>query len=250
MKALHFAKPLEFRLETPAEELVQGESFAGTLAVTNRGGDPARELALDIALAYGQFRQVKAGGAAAFDIVTRHRLADALELAPGATRSAPWAFTLAGDCPITTRDGALFLLYGGNLDAPEGWGHIDLHVRLHPVLETLITTIENQFHFEATLRKNVDGMVEAKFKPPPSYATLQEFFVRMRMDAGVLALLFRFKLKALARGGDKGVKSRWEELPRSLPASEYLIGNTHPNRTALREAVASALGEALPTVFQ
>ena len=249
MKALHFAKPLEFRLETPAEELVQGEAFNGTLAVTNRGGEPARELALDIALAYGQFRSVKAGGAAAFDSVTRHRLVDALELAAGATQSAPWAFTLAVDCPITTRDGALFLLYGGNLDAPEGWGRIDLHVRLHPVLETLITTIENQFHFEATLRKNVGGMVEIKFKPPQSYPKLQELLVRMRQHEGELALLFRFKLKSLARGGPKGVDSYWTNLPRSLPASAYLIGNIHPNRSALRDVVASALREALPTVF-
>ncbi len=250
MKALHFAKPLEYRLETPAEELLQGQSFAGRLAVTNRGAEARSGLDVEIALAYGQFKSIKTRGARAFEIVRQHRLAEALQLAPGDSRSADWAFELARDCPITTSEGGLFLLYGSGLGTEEGWGRIDLQVRLHPVLETLITTIENQFHFEARTRRNSDGMVEVKFKPPPSYASLEEFYVRMRMLPEQLALVFRFKIKALARGGAKGVKQRTEDLERSLSPAEYLIGNTHPNRAALREVVASALGEALPTLAQ
>ena len=74
MKALHFAKPLELRLETEAEELIQGQTFAGTLSVTNRGGNDRGDLVLDLGLAFALFKEIKADGAAAFQMVERSRI--------------------------------------------------------------------------------------------------------------------------------------------------------------------------------
>ena len=38
MRALHFAKPLEYRLETPAEQLSKGDPLAGELIRMGRPG--------------------------------------------------------------------------------------------------------------------------------------------------------------------------------------------------------------------
>lgn len=248
MKALHFAKPLEFRLETEAEELTQGQTFAGTLSATNRGAEKLSALDICVELAYGEYKTLKAEGLAALTTVERVPLAESLELAPNDDHSADWSFTLASDCPITTPSGGLFLLYGEKPEDADSRGRIDLQVRLDPVLETLITTIENQFHFESATRKNVDDTVEVRFKPPESYATLRELYVRMQLTPDELELNFRFRIKALSRGPEKGLQTRTENIFSSLTTSEFLIGNKHPNRAALKEAVSSALREALPTM--
>ncbi len=250
MRALHFAKPLEYRLETPAEQLTQGDAFAGQLFVTNRGGEALRDGMLEIALAYGRIRHVKAGQQDAFEIITRHRLAAALTIAPDDAHQAAWEFTLARDCPISTKEGTLFLLYGGDLAQPQGWGRIDLQVVLHPVLETLVGTIETQFQFEARGRKNVADAVEVRFNPPASYPTMKEFHARLALRGDDLDVTFRATLKALARGGAKGVSTRSEQIQRSLPPGEYLIGNAHPDRAAMKALIGEALRELLPNLAQ
>jgi hypothetical protein len=250
MRALHFAKPLEYRLETAADQLTQGDTFAGKLMVTNRGEAPLADGVLDIALAYGRIRNLKAGEQDAFETVTRHRLAEGLTVAPGDAHEAGWEFTLARDCPISTKEGTLFLLYGGNLDQPQGWGRIDLQVVLHPVLETLVGTIETQFHFEARGRKNVADAVEVRFKPPASYPTMKDFYARVALRGDTLEVTFRAALKSLARGGAKGVRTRAEQTQRSLAPGAYLIGNAHPDRIAMKALIGEALRELLPTLAQ
>ena len=246
MRALHFAKPLEYRLETPAEQLSQGDPLAGELIVTNRGEGPLADGVLEIALAYGRIKDLKAGEQDAFETVTRHRLAEGLAMAPGDSHRAGWEFTLARDCPISTKEGTLFLLYGGDLEQPEGWGRIDLQVALHPVLETLVGTIETQFHFEARGRKNVADAVEVRFKPPASYPTMKEFVARVALRGDELDVTFRAALKALARGGAKGVRTRSEQTQRTLPPGDFLIGGAHPDRAAMKALIGEALGELLP----
>lgn len=250
MRALHFAKPLEYRLETPADQLVQGDTFAGELIVANRGEAALSNGVLDIALAYGRIKHLKAGEQDAFETVTRHRLAEGLAIAPGDAHQAAWEFSLARDCPISTKEGTLFLLYGGDLDQPQGWGRIDLQVLLHPVLETLVGTIETQFHFEARGRKNLADAVEVRFKPPASYPTMKDLYARVALREDALDVTFRAGLKALARGGAKGVRTRVEQTRRTLAPGEYLIGNAHPDRAAMKALIGEALRELLPSLAQ
>ena len=248
MKGFFFAKPLEYRIETPAEELLQGQSFQGTLQGVNRGGAEESPLVLEVGLAYGDLKRIKQNEPDAFDLLERHKLAEDIALAPNEGRKAAWELTLASDCPITSSVGCLFLLYGGNLDEPGRWGRIDLSVDLMPELQTFITTLENHFAFEAKSKRYQEGFTEVRFKPPGSYPTLEELSVLMRVrEKESMALKFLFTLKGFSRSGDKKLIRRKLEVERTLGKGEFLLPGGQPNRPHFRELVGAVLEEVVPT---
>ncbi len=250
MRAVHFARPFEYRLEIPQEHVSQGRPLTGTLAIVNRDAKPQVGLTLQLALGYSTFRQVKDKGGAALTLLERHTLAENLTLAPGQDRTAPWTIQIQPDCPTTTKESGMFLLYGTNLDDPAGRGMIDLQVELAQPLEALITTVENHFAFEARSRKNQDGFVEVQFKPPGTYPTLQEFSIAMRVTGEDLNLRFRCKLKGFQRGPKPGVATRKTEVDRTLSGRDFMVSASMPNRERYRQVVQEALEEMTPAILQ
>lgn len=249
MRAVHFARPFEYRLDIPQERVSQGAPLKGTLAIVNRDTKPQTRLCLQLALAHGTFRQVKDKGGAALAILERHTLAENLDLAAGQEHRAPWTLAIQSDCPATTNESGPFLLYGTNLDDPAGRGMIDLPVELAASLEALISTVENHFAFEARTRKNQDGFVEVMFKPPGTYPTLQEFSIAMRVTGADLNLRFRCKLKGFQRGAKAGVTSRKTEVDRTLAGRDYMVSADMPNRERYRQVVEEALREMTPAIL-
>ena len=143
MKGLFFSKPLEFRLETPAEQLAQGDEIAGSLSVVNRGGGETLT-GLQVGLAHALLKDIKSGADHPFNEMAREVLAPPTPLKPGEERKADWKFSLPGDCPITSKEGTLFLLYGGDLNQPGQWTKLDLQVAPCMEIQGLITTLENR----------------------------------------------------------------------------------------------------------
>jgi sporulation-control protein spo0M len=246
MKGLHFARPFEYRLETAQENILQGQAIAGTLTVVNRDATGQGPLDLEIALAYGEFKEVKGSGAQAFSFSERLVLARSLRIGPGQSHQASWQFKLALDCPVTSRYGSLFLLYGGDLSTPGGWGRIDLPVGLAPPLQVLVALIENSFAFIEKGRRHTEGYTELKLKPPASYAALEELLLAVRLNAEGLALRFRGKVKGLARGAAGGVRSRWVDHERVLPLEQVLVKEGQPDRQLLRSTFEDAIREITP----
>ena len=251
MKALYFAKPLEFRLETPAETLVQGDTFSGQFQATNRGDAPVNGLDPVVALAYAEFAQVKRNPTGAFRVRERRDLGAGLTLKPGGTFQAGWEFALPSDCPVTSRSGALFLLYGNRLGEAGGFGMLDLKVSLAPVLETFISTVENLFSFEAAGRKYSDGYTEVRFKPPESFPSLEKLDLLMRYrEPEGMELVYQATVKTFAREGKTGVKNRQVTIERTLTPDQALPGGKLPNRNLFRQSIEETLGEILPLFLQ
>jgi len=250
MRAVHFARPFEYRLDIPQQRVCQGLPLTGTFAIVNRDAGPQAGLKLQLALGHSTFRQVKDKGGAALTLLERQTLAENLTLAPGQEHATPWTIQIKPDCPTTTKESGLFLLYGTNLDDPAGRGMIDLPVELAQSLEALITTVENHFAFEARSRKNQDGFVEVQFKPPTRYPTLQEFSIAMRVTGADLELRFRCKLKGFQRGPKPGVTIRKTEVDRTLSGRDFMVSPTMPNRERYRQAVQEALEEMTPAILQ
>ncbi|MEE8395792.1 MAG: hypothetical protein V3S29_07030 [bacterium] len=247
MKGFFFSKPLEYRLETAAETLVQGEDFQGTLSVANRGGETLGRLALQLGLAYGNFKKIKANEADAYQPVLSQQVGKKFSLQAGAEHRAEWAIALPPDCPITSTEGALFLIYGGNLEQPGAWSKIDLRVGLATVLETFVTTMENHFAFAATTRKHDGGYTEVRFKPPTSYPTMEEMGVRMRLrEKEGMELRFQCRLRKFDRNQPGAVTTAAAEWERSYPQKDYELYNGQPNRELYKTAIAEALAEIAP----
>jgi len=247
MKALYFAKPLEYRLETPAEALTQGERFSGEFHATNRGDLPSDARSFSVALAYADFRAVRDKPARAFDIRDRCELGSGISLQPGETFRGEWSFALPTDCPITSKTGALFLLYGSTPDEPGRFGMLDLNVALAPVLETFISTVENLFSFQATGRKHHDGYTEVRFKVPATYPSLEKLQILMRYrEPEGMQLVYQAKVKGFDREGKSGLQSRPLNVERVLPPEQAFTGARLPNRNLFREAFQEALGTFVP----
>ncbi len=250
MKALYYAKPVEYRLETAAETLVQGDTIAGSFAAVNRGSEALNGQPLSVALAYAVFKEIKENPARAFEIIDTATLAESVALKPESEFTATWRFDLAPECPVTTKTGSLFLLYGGRFDEPGSFGMLDLRVDLSPVLAALIATIENHFSFKAGPPKTIGGYTEVPFTPPASYARLERINVLMRIASGVMELQYKAKVKVFDRGAAKGVKSKAIDVQRAYPLHKVLIGGKHPNRPFFKSEVESALMEIVPSLFE
>jgi sporulation-control protein spo0M len=249
MRAVHFARPFEYRLDIPQERVSQGLPLAGTLSIVNRDGKPQSDLSLQLALGHGTFRMVKDKGGAALTLLERMTLIEKLTLAPGQEHKAPWKLQIQPDCPVTTKESGPFLLYGTNLDDTAGRGMIDLPVELSASLEVLIATVENHFAFEARSRKNQDGFMEVIFKPPGRYPTLQEFSIAMKVTGEDLNLRFRCKLKGFQRGPKAGVTTRKTEIDRTLTGRDFMVSAVLPNRERYRQVVQEALAEMTPAIL-
>ncbi len=247
MKGLFFAKPIEYRLETPAEQLVQGDFIRGSMVAANRGAGEEKKLRMEVGLAYGDFRKIKDNEPGALVLIERKSLGKQFSLKPGEDQTSQWELLLSPDCPVTSKEGSLFLLYGGNVEDSAARSKIDLQVQLSPVLETLVASIENHFAFAAKSRSHADGFTEVKFKPPSSYPTLDEMIVLMRVrEKEGMDLEFHCRVKTFDRAAGRGLKSRMVKLKHNLPRAEYLNYNAQPNRELFRTVIEKVLAKATP----
>ncbi|HUJ73891.1 MAG TPA: hypothetical protein VL359_03495 [bacterium] len=249
MRAIHFAKPFEYRLEVQAEHVSQGMALQGSLALVNRDSMTHHDMALQLALGHGTYRLVKEKGADSIEVLERHNLAQALTLEPGQEHKVAWTIPLQFDCPATTKDSSPFLIYGSDLADASRRGVIDLHVELAAPLQALVATLENRFAFEARSQHYDAGFMEVHLKPPGTYPTLEEFIMAMRIGEDGLELIFRCKLKGFQRGAKAGVTARRVEVARTVPVRDYLLGNGQPNRELYRQVLQGVLQEVTPAAL-
>lgn len=248
MKGMHFAKPLEYRVEVPAEEFTQGQAVEGTVSVTNRDAAARDDVRIELGLGFAAYKAMKAEGAAAFDVLERQVAAEGVRLEPGETHSTAFSFKLAHDCPVRSKEASPFLLYGEALEEDGRRGQIDLSVRLAPPLEAFIAAMENHFAFEARGYKRADGYTEVRMKPPDKMPTLQEVLVWLRLDGDEAEVQLRVRRKTLKRGEGGGVETRSSEATRTVPRGEFVTDTGMPNRPLYRELIRGMLDELVPTI--
>lgn len=241
MKGLHFAKPLEYRVEIPGDEFVQGKPLLGRMSVINRDSKAHKGLSLEIGLAYGDFKELKESGKAALKILDRTQLAKGFSLKPGEEKQVEWEFPLGSDAPIQSSDGGPFLLYGGNLDSTQGRGQLDLPVQLSPPLAAFITTLENHFAFESRGCKCEKGVVTVRLKPPGSYPTLDELFVSFKLDAKSVHLGFTGRGKGIKRTEGGGLEIKQNKTRKKVALNQFILHNAMPNRALYRDLISTML---------
>lgn len=248
MKAFYFAKPLEHRLETVGEDYAQGDEIQGTLTTVNRAAAEHGPLTLKVGLAHALYKQLKESPADALSISQSIPLAADVVLKPGQETSHSWILRLPPDCPISTKLGGPFLVYGAAGDLGKA-GKIDLPVRLAPALEAFVETVENHFAFVAKGRTTLEDFTEVAFKPPDSYPTLTEFAVSMRLGPDQVELRFRAKRKRLSGAAAGGLRTTRDQLSRTVPLDTFMMRGSLPNRPFYRELLAGIIAELAPPIL-
>ncbi|MEE8433174.1 MAG: hypothetical protein V3S64_00165 [bacterium] len=241
MRALYFAKPLEYRLEVSGEVFVQGQALTGTLGVTNRGSAALNQLSLELGLAYGVFKDIKEEGNQSLTLLEHSQLAKGFSLEPGAEKKEAWELPLGNAAPIMSKEGSPFILYGADLKQLGARGQIDLPVGLSPPVSAFIATLENHYAFEARASKCAGAVLETRFKPPGSYPLLDELTISMKIDDKAVVLVFNGKGKGIRGGAAGGLVAKKNSTQKTIPLEKFGFGRGLPNRGLYRELVDTML---------
>ena len=251
MRSIFFQQPLQHQLEIDGENWNQGEEIKGKLSIRNMSSETVVVNTSQVILAYGLKKSFKEGNEPPWEVLEKQVLTKNISLPAGGEQSYEWIFQLATDCPITDKQGGLYLLFGGEETLSEG-GRLDLPVRLHPILQNFLQTFSTQFFFLEKYQKRKSECTEVKLLPPDSreYPNVDNVLCFLRVHDEQLEAHYRFKMSGLGRTGEKmTVTKKYRELEQSIPPGKYLQPGGFPNRTCFRENIDQALNLARPEVI-
>jgi hypothetical protein len=251
MRSTFFKQPLQYQIEIDGENWEQGEEIKGKIIIRNMSSETVVVNASQVILAYGLKKSIKEGNESPWEVFDNHVLTKNISLPAVSEQSYEWTFQLATDCPITDKQGGLYLLFGGEDTLSEG-GRLDLPVSLHPILRNFLQTFSTQFFFLEKYQKRKSEWTEVKLVPPESKEYPNLDFVRclLRISQEQLEAHYLFKISGLGRSGERmKVTKKNRELKQKIPPENYLQPGGFPNRTCFRENINEALKIARPTVI-
>ncbi len=251
MRSTFFQKPLQYQIAIDGESWDQGEKIKGKLIVRNMSSETVFVNVSQVILAYGLKKNIKEGNDSPWEVLEKQVLANNISLPEGGEKSYEWIFQLATDCPITDKQGGLYLLFGGEDTLSEG-GRLDLPVILHTILQNFLQTFTTQFFFLEKYQKRKSEWTEVKLMPPESKEFPNMDYVRclLRISREHLEVHYLFKMSGLGRSGEKmTVTKKNRELKQKIPPEKYLQSGGFPNRACFRENIDEALNIARPEVI-
>lgn len=248
MKGFFFQRPVEYHLLAEGEEWVQGGQIHGTLRIKNTENTSVNLEMLQVGLAYGVFKKIKAKETDAWNAIQTQVLAHNITFSPQEEQHYSWVLDLASDYPITDKVGSLFLFYGDQDLYSQG--RIDVRMKLFPFLQSFLQTFETQFRFQKKYEKSKQEFTEVKLTPPDSkeFPTLDHILCLLRMHEGVMEIQYHFKMKSLGRLEEQDkmkVVRKKREHHQQFEDAQYAQGG-FPNRECFRQAIQEALEVAKP----
>ena len=251
MKSTFFQQPLEYQLEIEGENWDQGGIINGKFRVRNMKDAEVTVKTVQLVLAHGLKKEIKEKGDVGWEIQEKLVITQDLSLQPVGEKSCDWSFNLSTDCPITDKQGGLFLLFGGDDVLSEG-GRLDLQIQLHPILQNFLQTFATQFRFLEKYQKRKADWTEVKLVPPDSrdFPNVDYVYCFLRIHQEQLDARYRFKMSGLGRSGQQmTITKKNREIEQSIPQESYIQPGGFPNRACFRENIDQALNIARPEVI-
>ena len=113
MRSTFLQQPLQHQIEIDGENGDQGEEIKGKLIIRNMSSETVDVNASQVILAYGLKKSIKEGNESPWEVLEKQELTKNISLPTGGEQSYEWIFQLPTDCPITDKQGGLYLLFGG-----------------------------------------------------------------------------------------------------------------------------------------
>ena len=251
MRSVYFQQPLEHQIEVDGESWNQGEVVKGQIRIRNMSSKTVAVKTFQIILAHGLKKAFKEGTMVPWEVLEKQVVAQDIALQAGSELTFGWNFNLSTDCPITDKQGGLYLLFGGDEALTEG-GRLNLQINLHPILQNYLQTFTTQFRFLEKYQKRKSEWTEVKLIPPDSreYPNMDYVLCFLRIHDEQLEAHYRFKMSGLGRTGEKmTVTKKNREIEQSIPQGKYLQPGGFPNRACFRENIDQALNIARPEVI-
>ena len=251
MRSTFFQQPLEHQIEVEGESWDQGGVIKGKLQIRNMSSETVSVKKVQVVLAHGQNKALKEKGDVGWEEHQKQIMEQDITLHSGKEQSYEWSFNLPTDCPITDKQGGLFLLFGGEEALSEG-GRLNLQIKLHPILQNFLQTFKTQFRFLEKHQKRKAEWTEVKLIPPESreFPNMDYVYCFLRIHQEQLDAHYRFKMSGLGRSGQQmTITKKNRELEQSMSKNEYLQPGGFPNRALFRENIDQALNIARPEVI-
>ncbi len=251
MRSVYIQQPLEYQIDVEGESWNQGEVVKGQIRIRNMSSKTVAVKTSQIILAHGLKKAFKEGTMVPWEVLEKQVVAQDIALQAGSELTFGWNFNLSTDCPITDKQGGLYLLFGGDETLTEG-GRLNLQINLHPILQNYLQTFTTQFRFLEKYQKRKSELTEVKLIPPDSreYPNMDYVLCFLRIHDEQLEAHYRFKMSGLGRTGEKmTVTKKNRELEQSIPQGKYLQPGGFPNRACFRENIDQALNIARPEVI-
>ena len=251
MRSVYIQQPLEYQIDVEGESWNQGEVVKGQIRIRNMSSKTVAVKTSQIILAHGLKKAFKEGTMVPWEVLGKQVAAQDIALQAGSELTFGWNFNLSTDCPITDKQGGLYLLFGGDEALTEG-GRLNLQINLHPILQNYLQTFTTQFRFLEKYQKRKSELTEVKLIPPDSreYPNMDYVLCFLRIHDEQLEAHYRFKMSGLGRTGEKmTVTKKNREIEQSIPQGKYLQPGGFPNRACFRENIDQALNIARPEVI-
>ena len=251
MRSVYIQQPLEYQIDVEGESWNQGEVVKGQIRIRNMSSKTVAVKTSQIILAHGLKKAFKEGTMIPWEVLEKQVVAQDIALQAGSELTFGWNFNLSTDCPITDKQGGLYLLFGGDEALTEG-GRLNLQINLHPILQNYLQTFTTQFRFLEKYQKRKSELTEVKLIPPDSreYPNMDYVLCFLRIHDEQLEAHYRFKMSGLGRTGEKmTVTKKNREIEQSIPQGKYLQPGGFPNRACFRENIDQALNIARPEVI-
>jgi hypothetical protein len=251
MRSVYIQQPLEYQIDVEGESWNQGEVVKGQIRIRNMSSKTVAVKTSQIILAHGLKKAFKEGTMVPWEVLEKQVVAQDIALQAGSELTLGWNFNLSTDCPITDKQGGLYLLFGGDETLTEG-GRLNLQINLHPILQNYLQTFTTQFRFLEKHQKRKSELTEVKLIPPDSreYPNMDYVLCFLRIHDEQLEAHYRFKMSGLGRTGEKmTITKKNREIEQSIPQGKYLQPGGFPNRACFRENIDQALNIARPEVI-
>ena len=251
MRSVYIQQPLEYQIDVEGESWNQGEVVKGQIRIRNMSSKTVAVKTSQIILAHGLKKAFKKGAEVPWEVQEKQVAAQDITLQADSELTFGWNFNLSTDCPITDKQGGLYLLFGGDDVLTEG-GRLNLQINLHPILQNFLQTFTTQFRFLEKYQKRKSECTEVKLFPPDSreFPNVENVLCFLRVHDEQLEAHYRFKMSGLGRTGEKmTVTKKDRELEQSIPPEKYLQPGGFPNRACFRENIDQALNIARPEVI-
>jgi hypothetical protein len=251
MRSVYIQQPLEYQIDVEGESWNQGEVVKGQIRIRNMSSKTVAVKTSQIILAHGLKKAFKEGTMVPWEVLEKQVVAQDIALQAGSDLTFGWNFNLSTDCPITDKQGGLYLLFGGDEALTEG-GRLNLQINLHPILQNYLQTFTTQFRFLEKYQKRKSELTEVKLIPPDSreYPNMDYVLCFLRIHDEQLEAHYQFKMSGLGRTGEKmTVTKKNREIEQSIPQGKYLQPGGFPNRACFRENIDQALNIARPEVI-
>ena len=251
MRSVFFQRPLEYKIEIDGELWNQGDAVSGSILIRNMSSETISLSRARLLLAFGLKKAIKENTEDAWNVLESRSFLEGLSMESGQEHRFEWSFQLPTDCPITDKQGGLYVLFGGEETLTDG-GKLNLTVELHPIIQNYLQTFTTQFRFLEKYHKNKSDWTEVKLLPPESreFPNLEQVICFIRIHEEQLQIRYRCKVKGLGRSGESmKVTKKFREIEQSISPDLYLQPGGFPNRSCFREHINEALDITRPEVM-